>query len=108
MAAVKCSVEKNESDIIGHRPEKRKVFREIDVRLIPMLSLLYLICQIDRANIGNVKIEGMVQDLGMTGVQYNIVLSIFFIPHVLFEVPGNILLKKLKRPSAYLGGLTIA
>lgn len=41
-----------------------------------MLALLYLICHIDRANIGNAKIEGMVDDLGMTGVQYNIVLSI--------------------------------
>lgn len=41
-----------------------------------MLALLYLICHIDRANIGNAKIEGMVEDLGMSGVQYNTVLSI--------------------------------
>ena len=57
--------------------EKRKrVFRKVDFRLVPMLALLYLICHIDRANIGNAKIEGMVEDLGMTGLQYNIVLSI--------------------------------
>jgi hypothetical protein len=49
---------------------------KIDVRLVPMLASLYLMCHIDRANIGNAKIEGMVEDLGMTGVQYNIVLSI--------------------------------
>lgn len=55
---------------------RKKVFRKVDVRLVPMLALLYLICHIDRANIGNAKIEGMVQDLGMTGVQYNTVLSI--------------------------------
>lgn len=41
-----------------------------------MLAVLYLICHIDRANIGNAKIEGMVQDLNMTGLQYNTVLSI--------------------------------
>lgn len=41
-----------------------------------MLAFLYLICHIDRANIGNAKIEGMVEDLNMTGVQYNIVLAI--------------------------------
>jgi hypothetical protein len=57
--------------------EKRKrVFRKVDARLIPMLAVLYLICHIDRANIGNAKIEGMVQDLNMTGIQYNTVLSI--------------------------------
>lgn len=68
----------------------------------------YLICHIDRANIGNAKIEGMVEDLGMTGLQYNTILSIFFIPYVLFEVPSNILLKKFKRPSMYIGILTVS
>lgn len=59
-------------------PEERrkKVFHKVDARLIPMLAVLYLISHIDRANIGNAKIEGMVEDLGMTGVQYNTVLSI--------------------------------
>lgn len=41
-----------------------------------MLAVLYLMCHIDRANIGNAKIEGMIQDLNMTGLQYNTVLSI--------------------------------
>lgn len=41
-----------------------------------MLALLYLAAHIDRANIGNAKIEGMIEDLNMTGVQYNTVLSI--------------------------------
>lgn len=104
---------------------------KVDVRLVPMLALLYLICHIDRANIGNAKIEGMVQDLGMTGVQYNTVLAIckceahavltfvdlqarrtdnplVFIPYVLLEVPSNILLKRFKRPSIYLGLLTVS
>lgn len=48
----------------------------MDARLVPMLALLYLISHIDRANIGNAKIEGMVQDLGMTGIQYNTILAI--------------------------------
>ncbi|ETN45996.1 uncharacterized protein HMPREF1541_00179 [Cyphellophora europaea CBS 101466] len=86
----------------------RKVFRKVDVRLVPMLAALYLICHIDRANIGNAKIEGMIEDLGMTGVQYNIVLSIFFIPYVLFEIPSNMVLKKFKRPSTYLGILVVS
>lgn len=46
------------------------------MRLIPMLAVLYLISHIDRANIGNAKIEGMVEDLKMTAIQYNTVLSI--------------------------------
>ncbi|CAG7963008.1 unnamed protein product [Penicillium nalgiovense] len=95
----------DDADFYNNYPEekRKKVFRKVDTRLIPMLAVLYLICHIDRANIGNAKIEGMVEDLNMTGLQYNTVLSIFFIPYVLFEVPSNIVLKRFKRPSVYLG-----
>lgn len=61
--------------ITGSKPVKTDEY-QVDIRLIPMLAALYLICHIDRANIGNAKIEGMIDDLNMTGVQYNIVLSI--------------------------------
>jgi hypothetical protein len=48
-----------------------------------MLAVLYLVSHLDRANIGNAKIAGLVEDLGMSGIQYNIALSLFFIPYVL-------------------------
>jgi len=37
--------------------------------------------------LGNAKIEGLLPDLHMTGEQYNIALSIFFIPYVLAGKP---------------------
>lgn len=71
--------------------KKKAMIRKIDVRLVPVLALLYLageyhnqvwdgsmqvlihsIAHIDRANIGNAKIEGMLEDLGMEDIQYNI------------------------------------
>ena len=60
---------------------------QVNVRLVPMLAILYLISQLDRANIGNAKIEGLDKDLKLTGVQYNIVLSLFFVPYVLLGKP---------------------
>lgn len=90
----------------GFDAEKRKrLVRKIDVRLIPVLTILYLIAHIDRANIGNAKIEGLVEDLGLTGNQYNIALTVFFPPYILFMLPSNILLKRFRRPSVYLGAL---
>lgn len=47
---------------------------------MPMLAILYLVTYIDKANIGNAKIEGMLPDLKINGEQYNIALSIYFIP----------------------------
>jgi MFS family permease len=50
----------------------------------------------------------MGDDLKLTGIQYNIALSIFFIPYILLEVPSNVLLKKFKRPSTYIGILVVS
>jgi hypothetical protein len=48
------------------------------------MAVLYLLSHIDRANIGNAKIEGMDKDLGLTGNQYNIATTIFFVPYIIF------------------------
>lgn len=65
------------------RARKKLTFLQVDIRLVPMLSILYLVSHLDRANIGNAKIAGLTDDLGLSGIQYNIALSLFFIPYVL-------------------------
>ncbi|KAL7814927.1 MFS general substrate transporter [Trichoderma aethiopicum] len=87
--------------------QRKQIIRKVDWRLVPMLAILYLISQLDRANIGNAKIEGLSEDLHLVGNQYNIVLALFFIPYILLEVPSNVLLRKF-RPSVYLGSLVTA
>ncbi|KAJ5817122.1 major facilitator superfamily domain-containing protein [Penicillium robsamsonii] len=102
---------------------RKRITRKIDIRLIPMLALLYLLSHIDRANIGNAKIEGLLEDLRLDGIQWNVALSVFFIPYILLgmsdvpclssqglinsEIPSNMLLKRLQRPSVYLGILIV-
>ncbi|RDW58327.1 hypothetical protein BP5796_12257 [Coleophoma crateriformis] len=81
--------------------EARRIVRKIDFRLVPLLAFLFLIVQIDRTNIGNANIAGMPQDLHLTGPQFNIAVSIFFVPYALLEVPSNIVLKIL-RPSIWI------
>ncbi|KAK4032961.1 putative transporter-like protein 24 [Parachaetomium inaequale] len=90
-------------------PERRKrVMRKVDMRLVPMLAILYLVSHLDRANIGNAKIEGLAEDLGLDNIQWNIALSLFFVPYILLEIPSNVLLKKFSRPSVYIGVLVTA
>ncbi|KAH0425020.1 major facilitator superfamily transporter [Colletotrichum camelliae] len=71
------------------------------------MGILYLLSHIDRGNIGNAKIEGMDTDLGLTGNQYNIASTIFFVPYIIFEIPSNIVLKKV-RPSIWLSVLVLS
>lgn len=66
------------------------------MRLIPTLCILYLLAFLDRVNISNAAIFGLRDDLKLDGVKYNTALTIFFVPYILFEIPSNVLLKKLK------------
>lgn len=76
---------------------------KMDLRIIPVLSILYLLAFLDRTNIANASIFGLQQDLGLKKTEYNNALTIFFVPYILFEIPSNILLKKLK-PHVWLSG----
>ncbi|KZP00222.1 MFS general substrate transporter [Calocera viscosa TUFC12733] len=82
------------------------LYRKIDLRLMPILSLMYLLSFLDRGNIGNAKIAGLTTDLGLVGNQYNIALTMFFVPYCIFECPANLVLKKF-RPSRWLPGIAV-
>lgn len=80
---------------------EKKLLRKIDLHLLPPLFVLFLMAFLDRTNIGNAKIQGLTVDLNMEKTDYNIALFVFFIPYIIFEVPCNIILKKMA-PSTWL------
>lgn len=85
-----------------HTTEK-KLMAKIDFRVIPFLCILYLLAFLDRVNIANARSFGLVADLGLKNVEYNTALTIFFVPYIVFEIPSNVLMKKLK-PHVWLSG----
>ncbi|KAF8884550.1 MFS general substrate transporter [Gymnopilus junonius] len=91
--------------------EERKLWRKVDLRLMPILSLMYLLSFMDRgallAILGNAKLQGLATQLDLTGNRYNIALTMYFIPYCLFECPANLVLKQF-HPSRWLPGITIA
>lgn len=110
--------------------QDRKLLWKLDLRLVPWLSLLYLVSFLDRyvpskiiihalihpgpnkltrsrTNIGNAKLVGLQDDLKLSGAQYNACLTIFFVSYSVFEPLTNILLKRL-RPSIFIPIIMIA
>lgn len=79
---------------------------KIDLYIVPTVSLLYLFCFIDRANIGNAKLAGFEKDLGLKGYDYNAVLSVFYISYIIFEIPSNMLCKVLG-PGYYIPAISL-
>ncbi|KAL4881663.1 MFS general substrate transporter [Aspergillus karnatakaensis] len=85
----------------------RELTNRIDLRVIPVLGLLYLVCFLDRTNIANARIAGLEEGLNMPPTGYNTCLWIFYIPFVLCEVPSNMIMSlPWVRPNLWLGGLT--
>ncbi|GMK54216.1 hypothetical protein CspeluHIS016_0108020 [Cutaneotrichosporon spelunceum] len=74
--------------------EERRLVRKIDMRLFPMLWVMFCMNYLDRTNIGNAKVGGMAHDLKLTSSQYSLVLSVFFIGYLLWEVPSNMMLSR--------------
>ncbi|KAL2813418.1 major facilitator superfamily domain-containing protein [Aspergillus granulosus] len=75
--------------------EKKRIIRRIDFRLLPILGVMYSISLIDRTNLGLALVAGMQEDLGLAiGDRYTIIVMLFFIAYILFEIPSNLILPK--------------
>ncbi|PVI08149.1 MFS nicotinic acid transporter-like protein Tna1 [Periconia macrospinosa] len=86
---------------------EKRLLRKLDLRLLPAVSILYLLSFLDRSNVANARLEGLTTDLHMTGNQYLTGLTLYFLGYVLFELPCNIILKRTT-PKFWLPTLTIA
>ncbi|KAF2963048.1 hypothetical protein GQX73_g10526 [Xylaria multiplex] len=104
---VSQSPEASVSETAGPVVNEKSLLRKIDVHLLPAVALLYLLSFLDRSNVGNARIEGLLEDLGMPGDHYLTGLSLYFVGYVLFEIPCNIILKRTS-PRIWLPTLTIA
>ncbi len=67
---------------------------KVSRRLLPFLFLLYLVCFLDRVNVGFAALQ-MNRDLGFSPTVYGFGAGIFFIGYALFEVPSNLILARV-------------
>src|SRR5579871_3124692 len=67
--------------------------RRVSWRLMPFLLLAYLICYIDRVNIGFAALQ-MNKAVGIDAKTYGLGAGIFFIGYFILEVPSNLALER--------------
>lgn len=65
-------------------PEERirlenKMRRRIDIRLMPMLVLMYILNYLDRNNIAAARLVGLEKELGLTSTQYQVCLHAIYL-----------------------------
>ncbi|KLU81095.1 high-affinity nicotinic acid transporter [Magnaporthiopsis poae ATCC 64411] len=84
----------------------KRLLRKLDWHIIPFMSLIYLLCFLDRTNIGNARLDNLEQDLGLRGLQYNDCLAILFPFYIAAEIPSNMMMKRV-RPSLWLAFIMV-
>ena len=67
--------------------------RRVSWRLMPFLLLAYLICYIDRVNVGFAALQ-MNKAIGLDPKTYGLGAGIFFIGYFILEVPSNLALER--------------
>ncbi|KAE9994584.1 hypothetical protein EG327_008097 [Venturia inaequalis] len=86
----------------------KRITRKIDIRLVPMLCMLYLTAYLDRTNIGNAKLYGLEKELHMPSNGYNTAIWVFYLTFVVMEVPSNLLMAHTKVPPHYWLGASMS
>ncbi|GME25154.1 Pantothenate transporter [Neofusicoccum parvum] len=81
---------------------EKKLRRKIDLRLMPMVIIMYILNYIDRNNIAAARLSGMEEDLGLSESEYLTSVSILFVGYLLMQVPSNLFLNKIGLPAIYL------
>ncbi|KAL4071129.1 major facilitator superfamily domain-containing protein [Scleroderma yunnanense] len=99
-------VDSRDADAVFGGPENRKavekrLIRKLDLKL-SFLLFISIMNYIDRSNVAAARLKGLEEDLHMTGQQFNTLISIMYIGYVLSQIPSNMFLNQLTRPSVYL------
>ncbi|KAL0961171.1 hypothetical protein HGRIS_006143 [Hohenbuehelia grisea] len=86
---------------------EKKLVRRLDMRLLPTIVVIYIMNYIDRNGVTTARLQGMEQDLKITDVQYATVIAILYASYCPAQIPSNMILNIVTRPSWYIGGCVV-
>ncbi|KAJ8118875.1 hypothetical protein OPT61_g219 [Boeremia exigua] len=80
------------TDIDGH--SESQLLRKQDLRVLPMVFLMYFFTFLDRTNLGNARIAGMEKDLGLGTYGFNIGACLYYLIYFFADIPAALCVKK--------------
>ncbi|KAH6703214.1 major facilitator superfamily domain-containing protein [Leptodontidium sp. MPI-SDFR-AT-0119] len=85
----------------------KKVLRKLDWRLMPTITIMFLLNYLDRINVSNARLAGLQEDLNMSDTVWNAGISTFYVGYLVGQLPGNLWLAKAN-PSWFLPSMMLA
>lgn len=83
------------NQIIIDKAADNNVVRKLDFYLMPIFCTIYFLSFLDRGNIGNARLVGLQDQLGLTNKQYSTAVSVLYATYIYVEIPGVLLMKKI-------------
>ncbi|KAF8838315.1 MFS general substrate transporter [Paxillus ammoniavirescens] len=80
---------------------ERKLLAKLDLRM-SILIVIYILNYIDRNNASAARLKGLEADLHLIGQQFSTLLSILYVGYVIMQVPSNMFMNWVGRPSIYI------
>jgi len=90
---------------LNSETQERLLLRKLDLRILPILCLLYLLAYLDRSNLGNARLQGLPEDIlggDPTGVLFDWINSAFFFTYILLQLPFTVM-SKYYNPRIWIG-----
>jgi ACS family 4-hydroxyphenylacetate permease-like MFS transporter len=78
----------------GESMQEQHVIAKVSRHLLWFLFLLFFFSFLDRINIGFAGLT-MMKDLGLSGVQFGLATTLFYIAYIAFGIPSNIVLARI-------------
>lgn len=66
---------------------EKKLLRKLDLIIFPTFFIIYMMSFLDRINIGNARIQGMTEELHLTGNRFNVALLVSHTSPVILSSP---------------------
>lgn len=82
------------SNLVPTTPLDDPLYKRIAWRIVPVLMIAYVVAYIDRVNVGFAKLQ-MAGALGFSDAIFGLGAGLMFVGYCLFEIPSNLLLKKM-------------
>lgn len=107
----------------SYSPEEKALVRRLDLHILPIIwCMYYMVCSLsfsrdktdwqnktDQNAIANARLDGLEEDLGLTGNQFNVAVSILYAGYTSMQIPSNLIMSSKKvRPSIWMASWMLA
>ncbi|KAI7859820.1 major facilitator superfamily domain-containing protein [Circinella umbellata] len=87
-------------------PEERAYVRKLNKFIYPLIGMIIFVQFCDKASLSVAPVLGLNKDLGLSGTQFSILGSMFYLGHLIYQIPNQFILQRVPL-ARYLGVLLV-